>query len=1050
MKLRTLLLTIIFTTLAIHLFSQVPDWKNPKIVEVNKEPAHVLLLNQGSIEKAISHQSQSSLRSVKSLNGNWKFHWVKKPQDRPRDFFQTNFDDQQWKSIPVPSNWELQGYGIPIYVNMYYEFMPYSVMPKPPYLPENWNPVASYRKTFTLPEDWNDEQIYLHFGAVKSAMYLWVNGKKVGYSQGSKLPAEFNITDYVKKGENLIAVEVYRWSDGSYLECQDFWRLSGIERDVFLYAKPSINIHDVFVNAGLQNHYQDGDFNADIIINNPKKINIKDYTVEVRLYGDEQQVLWSESKDILSTNKQQVQLNFHTIIASVKRWSAETPSLYPLIITLKDKYGKQIEVVRQNIGFRTSEIKNGQLLVNGKPILLKGVNRHEHDENTGHVISKASMLKDIELLKAFNFNAVRTCHYPNDPYWYDLCDQYGIYVVDEANIESHGMFYGKESLAKDSVWKEAHLQRTIRMVERDKNHPSVIIWSLGNEAGDGINFEATSAWIHQRDKTRPVHYERAGRNPHTDIVCPMYASTGHLLSYASQPQNRPLILCEYSHAMGNSNGNFQDYWDIIEDNYHLQGGFIWDWVDQGLAAYTQDGKKYWKYGGDFGGDSIPSDANFCMNGLVNADRVPHPAIWEVKKVYQYIQFDLVPFSANKIEITNKHDFIDLSRYDIHWEVMENGLPVKKGVIQSPQIKPQESQQYAFDFNTISPKAGAEYFLNFKVLTNQDNGLIKKGHVVANEQFELPIFLASNPPKNTKKKITVNEEISQFSIQGKGFELVIEKATGSISKYEYEGVNLITQGPVPSFKRATTDNDFGARIPKDMKIWNDESKPILEANSFEIITQNKHKVILRFMYDLKESESRWTTTYTISGDGITLVENHFTPADKQLPIIPRLGSRMRIPKTFNHVKWYGRGPQENYCDRKSAAFVGLYESTVEEQAFPYASLQETGYKTDVRWMTLTNEAGQGFMIDGLPLFSFSAIHHTIEDLTRKKRGSLHLHEVPERDFTELHIDLKQMGVAGDDSWWSKPHTPYVIQPVEYKYSYRIVPINKSSIPMDIHH
>ncbi len=1040
MKSNPFVLTLIFIAFSVQLMAQVPEWRNQGVVEINKSPAHVLLIGKKDVDEALKHTTELSADRVKSLNGQWKFHWVKKPQDRPKDFYKMSFDDKQWDNITVPSNWEIQGYGIPIYVNMYYEFMPYAVMPKPPYLPENWNPVGSYRKTFTLPENWKGEQVYLHFGAVKSAMYLWVNGKKVGYSQGSKLPAEFNITEYLKTGENLIAVEVYRWSDGSYLECQDFWRLSGIERDVFLYAKPSVSIFDVFVNAGLKNKYQDGDFNAEVLINNPKEINLKDYTVELSIYDGEKSIA-NQSQTIANTKDKKITLSFHQEIPKVKKWSAETPNLYSLVVKLKNKKGKQEELVSQKIGFRTSEIKNGQLLVNGKAILLKGVNRHEHDENTGHVISKASMLKDIQLLKAFNFNAVRTCHYPNDPYWYDLCDQYGIYLIDEANIESHGMFYGKESLAKDSTWQEAHLQRTIRMVERDKNHPSVIIWSLGNEAGDGVNFQATSAWIHQRDKTRPVHYERAGKEPHTDIVCPMYAGIGHLLSYASQPQTRPLILCEYSHAMGNSNGNFQDYWDVIEDNYHLQGGFIWDWVDQGLAAYTQDGKKYWKYGGDFGGDSIPSDANFCMNGLVNADREVHPAIWEVKKVYQYVQFNQVPFTANAIEIKNKHDFIDLSGYDVHWEVVENAVPIKSGVIKSPKINPQDSQTFVLDIDNIQPKAGAEYFLNFKVVTHRNDDLLKKGHVVATEQFSLPITKKANAKTITQQNIAFKSLEKQFLFSGKDFEIIIDKATGSISKYEYKGLNLIEKGPVPNFKRATTDNDFGARAQEQMKIWAEESQESLEAVSFAIKEQAKHKIVVAFEYDLKASTSHWTTTYTVFGNGTTEIYHHFVPADKSLPLIPRLGSRMRIPKDFENIKWYGRGPHENYCDRNTSAYVGVYESTVDKQAFPYASLQEVGYKTDVRWMTLTNQAGKGFRIEGEPLFCFSAINNTVEDLTREKRGSLHLHEVPKQDFIELHVDLKQMGVAGDDSWWSKPHTKYVIQPVEYEYSYRIIPIGK---------
>ncbi len=1032
---------IIFTLCSSKLSAQMPEWQNPQIVEINKEPAHVLLIGEKNIKNALSDNPESS-NKLKVLNGKWKFNWVKKPQARPKDFYKTNFDDSNWDEISVPANWELEGYGIPIYVNMYYEFMPYGVMPKPPYLPEYWNPVGTYRKTFDLPENWQDEQIYLHFGAVKSAMYLYINGKKAGYSQGSKLPAEFNISKYLKKGKNLIALEVYRWSDGSYLECQDFWRLSGIERDVFLYAKPSVSVYDIFIKAGLKNNYQDGDLNADLIILNSAKRSIENYSAELNIY-EGKKCIARQSKKIAPSKSRQISLSFRQEIASVKQWSAETPNLYTLFIKLKDQSGKQIELVSQKIGFRTSEIKNGQLLINGKAVLLKGVNRHEHDENTGHVISKELMRKDIQLLKEFNFNAVRTSHYPNDPYWYDLCDKYGIYLIDEANIESHGMFYGKESLAKDTTWQKAHIQRTIRMVERDKNHPSVIIWSLGNEAGDGINFQASSAWVHQRDNTRPVQYERAGSKAHTDIVCPMYAGIGHLLSYSTQPKERPLILCEYAHAMGNSSGNFQDYWDIIENNYHLQGGFIWDWVDQGLAAYTEDGKKYWKYGGDFGADSIPSDANFCMNGLLNADRKTQPAIWEVKKVYQNVRFKQVPFSANEIEVQNMHDFINLSAYDIHWEITENGIAIKTGLLKAPNIKPQESRIFTLDMD-IPHKAGAEYFLNFKVLSNSEKALIKKGHIIASEQFKLPIRQSEKHPKEIKQKIDFQQSEKDFLFRGKNFEITIKKASGNISEYKYKGVPLIEQGPVPCFKRATTDNDFGAKIPAQMKPWIEDSQESINAASVKIVSQSKYKIILTFTYNLKNSESHWISTYSIFGNGSIHIHNHFIPGEKQLPPLPRLGSRLHIPASLNKLKWYGRGPQENYCDRNTAAYVGIYESTVQEQAFPYASLQETGYKTDVRRLSLTDNKGNGFTIQGEPIFCFSALNYTIEDLTRDRRGSLHLHEVPARNFTELHIDLKQMGVAGDDSWRSKPHTKYIIQPIEYEYSYTIIPNYKNNI------
>ncbi len=1020
------------------LFPQTPEWRNPQIVGINKEPAHILLIGQTDVQDALKSPSENVLEHSMSLNGMWKFNWAKNPQKRPVNFYKTDFNDQNWKSIKVPSNWELEGYGIPIYVNMYYEFMPYAQMPTPPYLPKHWNPVGSYRKTFNLPDNWQEQEVFIHFGAVKSAMYLWINGQKIGYSQGSKLPTEFNITPYLKKGENLIALEVYRWSDGSYLECQDFWRLSGIERDVFLYTKPSVHIFDIFANAGLKNHYRDGVLKTDIDIRNLSEQDIKDYSVEIELYREHQKIT-HQTKSIQSSTKTSKQIQFYQEIPNIKAWSAETPNLYKLIIKLKNPKGDLVELVSQEVGFRTSEIKNGQLLINGQAVLIKGVNRHEHDENKGHVVSKSSMLEDIKLFKKFNINTVRTSHYPNDPYWYELCNRYGIYVVDEANIESHGMFYGKESLAKDTVWQKAHMERTQRMVERDKNHPCIVVWSLGNEAGNGINFQSTYQWIKERDPSRPVQYERAGKEANTDIVCPMYSGIGQILSYAKRPQKRPLILCEYAHAMGNSTGNLQDYWDVIEANYHLQGGFIWDWVDQGLAAKNTQGQKYWKYGGDYGGDTIPSDVNFCMNGLVSADRKIHPALWEVKKVYQNIGFKLVPFS-HQMEIANRFFFTNLSDYDIIWEVQENGKTIQSGKITSPNIRPQEKQNYQLAIKEINPQENAEYFLNVFAITNKEQALIPKGHIVAKEQFSLPIGDYNNPYTASLKKLKVKKDKPYISISGNTFNIRINTNTGNIEKYEYKGLNLIEQGAVPSFSRATTDNDFGAKIDQEMKVWNEDTKTELPALNFKIEEQSKTKVTLQFDYYLKASRSFWTTAYTIYSDGVMEVHHHFKPGQDALPQMPRLGSRFRIPKSLNQVNWYGRGAHENYIDRKTSAFVGQYKSTVQEQFVAYPSLQENGYKTDVRWMSLTNASGKGIKIEGLPLFCFSAIRYTIEDLRRAKRGSLHLHEVAERNFTELHIDLKQMGVGGDDSWWSKPHTQYMIPPVEQEYSYRIVPID----------
>ncbi|HSA95259.1 MAG TPA: glycoside hydrolase family 2 TIM barrel-domain containing protein, partial [Acidobacteriota bacterium] len=621
------------------------DWENPRLVSSGTEPARATFVPFPDAASALKLAPKESPRYL-SLNGPWKFRWSTRPADRPLDFWKPAADVSGWAETPVPSDWMFQGYDYPIYVNSSYEF---ARNPKPPFVPHDPNPVGSYRRSFTVPADWTGMEVYLHFGAVKSFFYLWVNGEKVGLSKDSKTPAEFDITRFLKPGENVIAAEVYRWSDGSYLECQDFWRLAGIERDVYLYAAPKTRIRDYEVRAGLDGTYRNGTLEVTVELQTAEGAPTGLPAVGLALYDPAGKAVKKGAATLDGTTAR-----FATSLAAVRRWSAETPDLYRLVVELRDASGRPLEAVTSKIGFRTSEVKEGHLLVNGAAVLLKGVNRHEHDPYTGHVISEESMRRDIELMKRSNINAVRTCHYPNDPRWYELCDEYGLYLIDEANIESHGMGYGSRSLAKDPAWGPAHLDRVRRMVERDKNHPSVIIWSLGNEAGDGVNFEEAYRWVKRRDPSRPVQYERAELRPHTDIYCPMYASIEEMLKYVSTRQARPLIQCEYAHSMGNSTGNLQDYWDAIEGHDQLQGGFIWDWVDEGLAAKTAKGEPYWKFGGDYGPPDVPSDQNFCCNGLVAPDRTPHPALNEVKKVYQHVKFVPADLAAGLVELRNRY------------------------------------------------------------------------------------------------------------------------------------------------------------------------------------------------------------------------------------------------------------------------------------------------------------------------------------------------------------------------------------------------------------
>jgi beta-galactosidase len=688
---------------------KMKDWMNPKVFDINKEKPHSPFL---------PFIEQLNNSNYLCLNGKWKFKYSNNPKVRPKDFYEIDFDDNDWDLINVPSNWELEGYGVPIYVNVPYEFtdavkgkddayQEVKDKPNPPYVPAERNPVGSYRTKFILPENWGKSRIRLEFGAVKSAMYLWINGHKVGYSQGSKTPAEWDITEFVQAGENLIAVEVYRWSDGTYLECQDFWRISGIKRDVFLYALPEVHIRDFFIIGNLDNDFRNGILDVSIDLDIHLQKENEDYKISFQLWDEDVQIF--EKKLSISEN-----INFQKEIENPKKWTAEIPDLYKCIIDLVRK-DNVIHKAECSVGFRRVEIKNGQFLINGKAVTLKGVNRHEHDPKTGHVISEESMLQDIKLMKLFNINAVRNSHYPNHQLWYELCNKYGLYVIDEANIESHGMGYDPDvTLGNNHDWINAHLDRVIRMAERSKNHPSIVIWSLGNEAGDGICFTDCYNWLKQRDPSRPIHYERALLGENTDIFCPMYPPISYLEKYASSQQEKPLIMCEYAHAMGNSTGNLQDYWNVIEKHPQLQGGFIWDWVDQGLLTKDEDGNEYYAYGGDFGPIGTPSDENFCINGLVNPDRTPHPALWEVKKVYQYIDFELI--KSSKIRIKNKFDFIDLHNYRLEWELHQNEMIIKTGELNNVEIS---AGKFAdFEINLPDLNETDEYFLNLKAITIQ--------------------------------------------------------------------------------------------------------------------------------------------------------------------------------------------------------------------------------------------------------------------------------------------------------------------------------------------
>jgi len=1022
---------------------ELPAWQDPDIVQINRELPRATLFSFEKTDLALSGDKVQSDNFV-SLNGTWKFRYSDNPSERPEDFYKPGYRVKRWDDIKVPGNWEFQGFGVPIYVNIPYEW---TSDPNPPAVPSAQNPVGSYRRDFVIPENWDGKQIYVHFGAVKSAFYLWINGKKAGYSQGSKTPAEFNITEWVVPGRNTIAVEVYRWSDGSWLECQDFWRVSGIQRDVYLEARPPVHVEDLFCRTGLSGNSRDGFFDLDI-----KLVNVRDTlqtpTVKVKLFEDGSEL--STWEDALTTSLRPgstVMLNSSAAIGGIKPWSAETPDLYRLVLELYDNQGTLLEAVTTRIGFRTSEIRNGQLLVNGKPVLLKGVNRHEHDPVTGHYVSHESMLEDIRLMKQYNINAVRTSHYPNDPYWYELCDEYGLYVIDEANIESHGMGYepGK-TLGNNPVFIKSHLDRTIRMVERDKNHPSVIIWSLGNEAGDGVCFDVTYEWIKSKDPTRPVHYERAEGGSNTDIFCPMYMKLEDMLDYALEIRDKPLIQCEYAHSMGNSTGNLQDYWDMIEAHDQLQGGFIWDWVDQGMAAENDEGEFYWAFGGDFGPADVPSDSNFCMNGLVFPDRTVQPALEEVKKVYQYIELEPVPFYSNLVKVTNKYDFRTLEDMAVRWELLEDGYAVDSGSIPVPAILPGQSQNLDLALQRAIVKRNTEYFLNFRVVTTRAAGLIPEGHALAMEQFQLDKGKSANElvldflSGSTTRPATAETD-STLIISAGDVTWTVDKLSGWLISMEAQGKELMLSGPQPDFWRAPVDNDYGNKMDERLSMWKEYPGSLERIEMSWSPDSLMYFVQSRYLHADKKSGLTVTCLFSGTGEVAVRQDLFIHPREASYPEMPAFGMHLELPGDLDMIEYYGRGPHENYIDRNTSALVGHYTSTVADQYVAYPAPQENGNKTDVRWLVLHDREGDGIMVRGLPDFEFSALHYPQEQLSRRTPGICHMSDPEPQDKVFLTLNHRQMGLGGDNSWGAKTHAAYSIPAQTMQFSYFLKPVTK---------
>lgn len=1016
------------------------DWENPEVFQINREPARAAFLPFADEVSAIKDHYTSSPWYF-SLNGSWKFMWSPTPDQRPKDFYKVTYSTINWKEIAVPANWELNGYGIPIYTNITYPFEK-----NPPFINHSDNPVGSYKKDFVLPENWKNRHVFLHFEAGTSAMYIWINGEKVGYTENTKSPAEFDITKYVKAGQNNLAVEVYRWSDGSYLEDQDFWRLSGIDRNVYLYSTNDIRIADFFAKPDLDSNYKSGSLNVAITLKNLSSTAINNQKTEAKLIDASGKNIFTKILQVNSEGNKTQTISFSQNVSNPKLWSSEAPNLYTLVLSLKNEKGSIIETVATQIGFRKVELKGGQLLVNGVRLMVHGVNIHEHNPVTGHFQDEATMMKDIKMMKQLNINSVRCSHYPNNVLWVKLCNKYGLFLVDEANIESHGMGVEGQPLIYMNPktnpghlpeWREAHLDRIYSLVERDKNAPSVILWSLGNESANGPVFHEAYKWVKKRDNTRLVQFEQAKENENTDIVCPMYPTIAYMKEYAARKEvARPYIMCEYSHAMGNSSGNFQEYWDIIRGSKNMQGGFIWDWVDQGFEAKDEAGRKYWAYGGDLGSQNYTNDENFCHNGLVYADRTPHPGAFEVKKVYQDILFEAVDVKNGLIEIINDFGFTNLDQYNFKYQVLENGKIIKEGSV-DVALLPKSKKQFKLDLPKLQAKPGVEYLLNVFAYTKTGSELVPQNFEIAREQFVLE---GENYFEGTTatSAAAIDDEKDAFVLTASNVKVKISKITGLISFYSVNGEEYFKQYPEPNFWRAPTDNDFGNKMPQRLNVWRSAGKN-LSLEKIEEMEENGKKYIVAKM-KLNDVFSDYTIKYSLSNDGALEIVPSYKKGNNPVPEMPRFGMIFVLKDHFENLDYYGRGPWENYSDRNTASFNGIYESKVADQYVPYTRPQENGYKTDVRWFKLSTNNGNGLEIKGLQPLGMSTLNNYPADFDGGlSKKNLHSSDITPRKEIVVCVDLTQRGVGGDNSWGLPPHEQYVLTQSEYSYGFVIKPI-----------
>lgn len=1030
------------------------EYENPSIVGVNREPPRAAFLPCPDRDSALSSGFLESPWKI-SLNGRWKFKLVQSPEQAPPGFHEPGFDDSGWDEVEVPSCWQLLGYDKPIYLNFRYPFPPH-----PPYVPQDWNPTGLYRKRFKLDAELEGRRLFLVFEGAGSAFYVWVNGRYVGFSKDSRTPAEFDITPYVKPGENLVAVEVLRWSDGSYLEDQDMWRLSGIFRDVYAYLAPEVRIRDFFVKTRFGEDYVDAVLEVLVKVRSYSREEKRGLAVELELLdADGRPVLERPLVRFVGGVKpgEEVYVTFQCEVKAPRKWCAEDPYLYSLLLTLKGHDGSVLEVIREFVGFRQVEVRDGRVLVNGKPVYLRGVNRHEIDPVRGYAVTRELMELDVRLMKQFNFNAVRTSHYPNHPYWYYLCDKYGVYVVDEANVECHGIAsIGKtgplrNEPANNPEWLPAFMDRVIRMVERDKNRPSVIMWSLGNESGYGFNHEAAAAWVRGYDPTRPVHYEGAvhvlevgGSVPRSvDVISVMYPSLDFLEWLATELRDdRPVIMCEYAHSMGNSTGNLKEYWDVIRKHRRLCGGFIWDWVDQGLLK-EEGGVKYFAYGGDFGEED--HDGNFNINGVVFPDRTPQPALWECKKVQQPVEAEPVDLSRGLVKIENRFDHLKLSEaVEILWEVRADGRTLQEGRLEAPDLEPGEWEVIYVPYELPSPEPGTEYWLVLKYVLSRSFPWAEKGFIVGWSQFKLPVRAPEPPPLRIPEMppLEVGDSDGSLRIAGRDFELVFCKRTASFS-YVFKGRQVVRSFNPLEVWRAPTDNDEGLDGRGAARKWREVG---LNRVVHKVLWVHAHRaapqvavVSAGLRTEAPDTGLGFTSTLelTVYGNGDVRVAVDVKP-DEGLPVLPRAGFTLGLPGSFSRVAYYGRGPHENYVDRRFGAMVDVYETTVDEMFVPYLKPQENGNRCDVKWVALRDGDGVGLLAVATSSMEFSAHRCTPHDLESAK----HPHEVKWRDEVYLHLDYRQRGLGGASCG---PDTlpQYELQPEPFRFEVILKPLEPGS-------